>query len=151
LLLSKIKLDIVFQLDVPKSFLIDGIIHFDRRSCVKCGTTYSDFDMPKSEGICDKCGGELIKRMSDSLERVKTRLDIYEKEINSFLPDLEALGILTVLPITVDNSIEIDAKYLKKLKDEVFWVQTDDGGKGRMLNYEGMRKRLYNVLAEKFM
>jgi len=44
----------------------------------------------------------------------------------------------------------IDDKYLKKLKRRVYWAQTDQGGKARMLNLEGMRKRLYNLLAEKF-
>ena len=149
LLISQIDLDIVFLLDVPEAFLIDGIIRFNRRSCVECLTTYSDFGPPKVEGICDKCGNKLIRRMSDSVERVKTRLKIYKEEIKSFRPDFEAKGILQVLPITVDNDEIIDDKYLKMLKGEVFWVQTDTGGKARMLNYEGMRKRLYRILTER--
>jgi len=149
LLLSEIDLDMALLLDVPKSFIIDGIIRFNRHSCVKCTATYSDFDLPKVEGICDKCGGELIRRMSDSLERVRTRLKIYEQEINSFLPDLEAKGIVEVLPITVSNDVEIEDKFLKTLKGEVFRVQTDNGDTARMLNYDGMRNRLYDVLARK--
>ncbi len=149
LLLSEIDLDIVFLLDVPKAFLIDGILLFNRHSCIECKTTYSDFDPPKVKGICDRCGNRLIKRMSDRVERVKTRLKIYEEQIRSFLPDLEAKGIVQVLPITVDDDEAIRNKYLKKLKGEIYWVQTDRGGKARMLNYEGMRKRLYRILEEK--
>jgi adenylate kinase len=151
LLFAKIDLDLVLLLYVPKAFLIDGIMRFNRHSCVECLTTYSDFDLPKVEGICDKCGHELIRRMSDSVDSVKTRLEIYEKEIKTILPDLEAKGIVQVLPITVPDDEIIEEKYLKKLKGGVFWVQTDDGRKARMLNYEGMRKRLYEILKERLL
>ena len=151
LLFPKIDLDLVLLLDVPKAFLLDGIMRFNRRSCVECLTTYSDFDLPKVEGVCDKCGQKLIRRMSDSSERIKTRLKIYEEEIKTFLPDLEAKGIVQVLPITVPDNEIIEEKYLKKLKGEIYWVQTDDGGKARMLNYEGMRRRLYNLLKERLL
>lgn len=148
-LLSKINIDIAFLLEVPKSFLIDGIIRFERRSCVKCLATYSDFDSPEMDGICDKCGGELIKRMSDSEDRVRTRLKIYEEEINSFLRLFDSRVILQRLPIIVYNNEIINDRYLKKLKNEVFWVDTDSGEKARMLNYDGMRIRLHNVLSER--
>jgi adenylate kinase len=149
LLFPKIDPDLVLLLDVPKAFLLDGIMRFNRRSCVGCLTTYSDFDLPKVEGICDKCGHKLIRRMSDSIERIKTRIKIYEEEIKTFLPDLEAKGIVQVLPITVPDDEIIEDKYLKKLKGEIYRVQTDDGGKARMLNYEGMRDRLYDILKER--
>ncbi len=151
LLLPKIDFDLVLLLEVPKAFLIDGIMRFNRRSCVECLTTYSDFDLPEVEGICDKCGNKLIRRTSDSVERVKTRLKVYEDETRSFLPDLEAKGILQDLPIIVPDDEKIDSKYLKKLKGEIYWVQTDDGTKARMLNYEGMPKRLYHILAERLL
>lgn len=151
LLFPKIDLDLVLLLDVPKAFLVDGIMRFNRRSCEECLTTYSDFDLPKVEGICDKCGHKLIRRMSDSIERVKTRLKIYEEEIKAFLPDLEAKGIVQVLPITVPDGEIIEENYLKKLKGKIYWVRTDNGRKARMLNYEGMRKRLYDILKERLL
>jgi adenylate kinase len=151
LLFPRIDLDLVLLLDVPKAFLVDGIMRFNRRSCVKCLTTYSDFELPKVEGVCDKCGHKLIRRMSDSIERIKTRLKIYEEEIKTFLPDLEAKGIVQVLPITVPDDEIIDKKYLKKLRGEIYWAQTDNGRKARMLNYEGMRRRLYDILKERML
>jgi adenylate kinase len=151
LLLQTMELDLILLLDVPKAFLIDGIMRFNRHSCVKCLTTYSDFDLPGREGICDKCGNKLIRRMSDSVERVTTRLTIYEEAIKAFLPDLEAKGIVQVLSIIVADDEKIEDSYLKKLKGEIYWVQTDDGAKARMLNYEGMRKRLYGILAERLL
>ncbi|MEN8264847.1 MAG: nucleoside monophosphate kinase [Nitrospirota bacterium] len=143
--------DLVLLLDVPRSFLIDGIMRFNRRSCVECLTTYSDFDLPAVEGVCDKCGNTLIRRMSDSVERIRTRIKIYEDEIKTFLPNLMDKGIVQVLPITVPDDEIIEETYLKKLKGEIFRVRTDDGAEARMLNYEGMRRRLYRLLAERLL
>ena len=151
LLSREIDFDLVLLLDVPGSFLIDGIMRFNRSSCVECLTTYSDFDLPAVEGVCDKCGNTLIRRMSDSLERVRTRITIYEDEMKTFLPDLVEKGIVQVLPITVPDDEIIEERYLKKLKGEIFRVQTDNGAEARMLNYEGMRKRLYRILAERML
>ncbi|MFQ5929248.1 MAG: adenylate kinase family protein [Acidobacteriota bacterium] len=149
-LLSRITLDLVLYLDVPKAFLIDGIVRFNRRACVVCASNYSDFDPPKVEGICDKCGNKLIRRKSDNLEVIKARLKSDEEQIRSFLPGFEAKGLLQTLPIIVNNNQEIDDKYLKKLRGEIYWVQTDTGDEARMLNYEGMRRRLHNFLEKKF-
>ncbi len=143
--------DLVLLLDVPRSFLIDGIMRFNRRSCVECLTTYSDFDLPAVEGVCDKCGNSLIRRMSDSVERIRTRIKIYEDEVKTFLPDLMDKGIVQVAPITVPDDEIIEEKYLKKLKGEIFRVRTDNDAEARMLNYEGMRKRLYRILSERLL
>ena len=37
---------------------------------------------PKVEGICDKCGSELIKRKDDTEETVKARLKDYFNQTN---------------------------------------------------------------------
>jgi adenylate kinase len=150
-LLSRFRLDLVLLLDVPKAFLIDGIVRFNRRSCVQCATNYSDFDPPRKEGVCDKCGGRVVDRKDENVEALEARLKSDEAQLNSFLPDLEAKGIVEVLPITVADEEMVEAKYLKKLRGEVYRVQTDIGSRARMLNYDGMRRRLYALLAEKFL
>ncbi len=149
-LFSHVDIDLVLYLDVPRKFLVYGVVEGNRRACVDCATGYSDFDPPKIEGVCDKCGGKLVKRVDDNTETIENRLDLYDEQTKSFLPDLEARGIVELLPITVSDAENIDAKYLKKLKGEVYWVTTDNGGKLRMLNLEGMRERLYKLLTEKF-
>lgn len=150
LLFSKFDLDLALRLNVPKVFLIDGIIRFNRRSCIKCAAGYSDFDPPKEEEICDQCGNQVVRRPGDNLETVKTRLNLYETQTSSFLPDLEAKGIVEALPITVSDNEEIEDKYLKKLGDKIYLVRTDEGGKARMLNFKGMQRRLYDLLAKRF-
>ncbi len=150
LLLSRMNFDLVLYLDVPKAFLVDGIVRFDRRSCVGCAANYSDFDPPKVEGICDRCGNRLERRESDNLEVIEARLKSDEKEISAFFPAFRAKGVLQVLPITVPDDLGVDPEHLKKLKDEIYWVRTDTGDKARMLNYEGMRLRLYALLEARF-
>ncbi len=150
LLFSKVDLDLVLHLDVPRNFLVYGVVEGARRACAACAAGYSDFDPPRVEGVCDRCGGEVVLRGDDNAETIERRLDGYDAETRAFLPELEARGIVEVLPITVGDDEEIDDRYLKKLRGQVYWVETDDGTKARMLNLDGMRERLYRFLAEKF-
>jgi adenylate kinase len=149
-LFSQVDLDLVLHLDVPRKFLVYGVVEGNRRACVDCATGYSDFDPPKAEGVCDKCGGKLVKRVDDNIGTIENRLNLYDEQTESLLPDLEAKGIVQRFPITVSNDEEIEGRYLKKLKGEVYWVETDQGGKARMLNLEGMRERLHRILTENF-
>lgn len=151
LLLSEISLDLVILLDVPKAFLVDGIVRFNRQSCPDCGAIYSDFDPPEKEGICDRCGHNLLTRRSDNLDVIKARLSSDEVQLTSFLPLLKKRGLVEILPITVSDDVKIDKKYLKTLGEKIYWVQTDDGRKARMLNYDGMRTRLYDLLEKRFL
>lgn len=69
---------------------IDGVINFiisdeqvvsrlsGRRLCKNCGAGYHiETVKPSKEGICDKCGGELIIRPDDAPEAIKNRLKVY--------------------------------------------------------------------------
>jgi adenylate kinase len=49
-----------------------------RRVCGKCGASYHIVaNPPKTEGICDLCGGELVIRKDDAPETVRHRLAVY--------------------------------------------------------------------------
>jgi adenylate kinase family enzyme len=150
-LLSQVKLDLVLHLDVPRKFLIYGVVEAKRRACMDCSKGYSDFDPPKVEGKCDVCGGRIVRRADDNTETIESRLRLYDRRTNVFLPDLEARIPVKKLPITVESDEPLDEKYLKKLRGEIYWVETDDGGRARMLNLAGMRRRLHELLAATFM
>jgi adenylate kinase len=150
-LFSKIKIDLALYLDIPRKFLVFGIIEGNRRVCVECATGHSDFDLPHIEGICDKCGGKLVTRADDNVQTIEKRLKLYDEQTQPFLPYIKTQTTLEILPITVRDEENIDDKYLKTLKNQVYWVETDTHDKARMLNLEGMRKRLYNLLAQKFL
>lgn len=52
-----------------------------RLSCKQCGNIHNKyFSAPRKEGVCDKCGGELIQRSDDKEDVVKERLRVYYKQ-----------------------------------------------------------------------
>jgi adenylate kinase len=52
-----------------------------RLTCSKCGFMHHKlFLVPEVEGVCDKCGGELIQRSDDNQKTVLSRLAVYDKQ-----------------------------------------------------------------------
>lgn len=78
----------------------------NRIVCESCGEPYtlSNFKPPKVEGICDKCGGKLIRRSDDEEDVVRRRLEVYQNET---YPVKKVLVDEEVIFATIDNS---DAK-----------------------------------------
>lgn len=73
------KMDFVIDIEVPDNDIIKRMS--GRRACVGCGATYHViFNPTKTEGICDKCGEELILRDDDKPGTVKKRLDVYHAQ-----------------------------------------------------------------------
>lgn len=70
------KVDMVVNLTSPKDEIMERIVN--RRICANCKASYNVvLNPPKQEGICDKCGGELITREDDKAETVEKRLQTY--------------------------------------------------------------------------
>lgn len=70
--------DIVINLTTPEEEIIERIVN--RRVCSnqECKTVFNiTLNPPKQEGICDKCGSELITRKDDNIDTVKSRLYNY--------------------------------------------------------------------------
>lgn len=52
-----------------------------RRVCKSCGANYNIITLPpKKEGVCDKCGGEIIQRDDDKQESIMHRMDVYREQ-----------------------------------------------------------------------
>jgi len=87
----------IAQAEALESFqTIDGAINFKiedqivirrlsgRRICRSCGAIYHVENMPpKTEGKCDRCGGELYIRDDDKIESIKNRLRVYKEQTNT--------------------------------------------------------------------
>ncbi len=86
-------LEMVVDLVVPESEIVKRLS--GRRVCPKCGEPYH-IDSKKSavEGICDKCGGELIRRDDDAPEAVLNRLKVYRSETHPLVEYYRNKGIL---------------------------------------------------------
>ena len=98
-------LDKVVSISVDEDALVERII--GRYSCADCGAGYHDtFQQPKSEGICDQCGGKKFsRRKDDNCETVLTRLNTYHQQTAPIIPHYEADGRL----VQVDGMAEISA------------------------------------------
>lgn len=74
-----------------------------RRACVGCGATYHVVYSPtKVEGVCDKCGEELIVRDDDKPETVLNRLEVYHNQTQPLIDYYNEQGILKSVDGTVD-------------------------------------------------
>lgn len=67
-----------------------------RRVCHDCGASYHVVaNPPKTKGVCDACGGELIVRKDDAPETVRHRLQVFHDETEPLKAFYEKMGILT--------------------------------------------------------
>ena len=74
-----IELDFAVEIDVPRDVILDRLT--TRRTCVDCGAIYNVKSMPtKVEGICDKCGGNVVQRDDETEEAISNRLDVYTEK-----------------------------------------------------------------------
>ena len=76
-----------------------------RRVCENCGDSYHVTAVPpKVEGVCDDCGGKLVRRPDDDPETVKERLEIYHKETEPIISFYAERGLLK----PVDSKSNVD-------------------------------------------
>lgn len=72
---------------------IDQVVFFDlgadeavnrlsgRRTCGKCGSLFHIKNSPpKKNGICDKCGGDLVQRADDQEDVIRKRIEVYRNQ-----------------------------------------------------------------------
>lgn len=89
------KVDITINLTSPKEEIIERIVN--RRVCTnqQCKAVFNLVLHPsKVEGICDKCGSELVARKDDKLETVENRLESYYTQTSPLVEYYENEGIL---------------------------------------------------------
>jgi len=87
------KLDCVINIQVSSDLLIQRAV--GRRVCKDCGQTYHmTFNKPEKEGICDKCGGELLQRKDDTEETVSTRISVYQEQTEPLIDYYTKKGII---------------------------------------------------------
>ncbi len=87
------KIEVVLNIAVPDEVIVGRIV--GRRSCKKCNTVYhTEFNPPKAEGICDKCGETLFQRADDQEETALKRLKVYAEQTNPVLDYYVAKGVV---------------------------------------------------------
>ena len=95
------KIDYAIDVEVPDENIVNRMS--GRRACVDCGATYHIVYAPTAkEGICDKCGGELILRDDDKPETVLKRLGVYHEQTQPLIDYYTKEGILKSVDGTKD-------------------------------------------------
>ena len=74
-----VRIDHVVSIEIEDS-VIEGRMT-GRRVCSACGASYHIVaNPPKTEGVCDSGGGELVIRKDDAPETVRKRLEVYHAQ-----------------------------------------------------------------------
>jgi len=114
---KNIRIDHVVSIEIDDS-VIEGRMT-GRRVCGKCGASYHVVaNPPKTEGVCDSCGAELVIRKDDAPETVRRRLDVYHAETEVLKDFYQKLGKLRI----VEGNQPIEAAncdILKAIKAQV--------------------------------
>ena len=87
------KMDYAIDVDVPDENIVNRMS--GRRACLNCGATYHLISIPpKVEGICDRCGSEIVLREDDKPETVQKRLKVYHEQTQPLIDYYKNQGIL---------------------------------------------------------
>ena len=93
-------IDFALDVEVPDANIVNRMA--GRRACLKCGATYhTEFAAPKKEGICDKCGSELVLRDDDKPETVQKRLEVYHEQTHPLIDYYKTNGVLHAIDGTL--------------------------------------------------
>jgi adenylate kinase len=95
------KVDFAINVDVPDENIVRRMS--GRRACLNCGATYHiEHIPPKKEGVCDKCGSELVLRDDDKPETVQNRLSVYHEQTQPLIDYYDKKNILKSVDGTKD-------------------------------------------------
>ena len=106
------------EIDKALNILADEDLIIDRmagrRVCAKCGASYHIKNKPSAkEGVCDRCGGELVIRKDDQPETVRDRLKAYHEQTEPLVGYYRERGKLVDIPD--QGSIEATNAYILKV------------------------------------
>ena len=97
-------IDYAINVEVPDENIIKRMS--GRRACLACGATYHvEHVPPNKEGICDRCGKELVLRDDDQPETVKKRLEVYHAQTQPLIEYYNKKNILKEVDGTKDMKV----------------------------------------------
>ena len=100
---AKVAIDAAVDVEVPDENIVRRMA--GRRVCPVCGEPYhTEWKVPKKEGICDRCGAELIIRKDDEPETVLKRLVVYHDQTQ---PLIDHYGKQDKL-VAVDGTLSVE-------------------------------------------
>ncbi|HMK82140.1 MAG TPA: nucleoside monophosphate kinase [Candidatus Bathyarchaeia archaeon] len=104
LLETILKIDVIINLNLPDSVIVDRLSA--RTQCKKCGAIYNDRTLkPKVSGKCDKCSGDLFKRVDDQPKIILERLKVYQQTSAPVVDFYRSKGLLKDVILDDPNAI----------------------------------------------
>lgn len=92
--------DVVLNLYAPEDVIVQRLS--GRLQCSDCSRIYHVTNMPpRSEGVCDDCGGALFQREDDKEETVKVRLRTYSEQTEPLIEFYDSRGVLKTVKADV--------------------------------------------------
>ncbi|MBN1916525.1 MAG: adenylate kinase [Verrucomicrobia bacterium] len=96
----------VIYLRTPAEVIVTRLA--SRRICRRCGAVYNLVTKPpKTDGVCDACGGEIYQRADDTEETVRNRLAVYEAQTADVMGFFRARGLV----VDIDGGLPADESY----------------------------------------
>ena len=87
------RIGLVVHLVVPDATIVERL--GGRRTCTNCGATYHVVVSPTAiDGVCDRCGAEVIQRSDDNEATVRTRLATYHERTDPVVEHYRAKGVV---------------------------------------------------------
>ncbi len=94
-----IALDAVVSLEIDDEVVVSRLT--SRRVCKQCGEIYNTIGKPsRVEGVCDKCGGEVIQRADDNESTIRNRLSVFHEQTAPLIEYYKKAGILISVDAT---------------------------------------------------
>ena len=107
-----LKLDAVVTIEAPLEELVRRSA--GRRVCRQCGAPYNVYyQPPKTEGVCDVCGGPLYQRDDDREETVRRRQEVYRAETAPLIAHYETQHL--VRPVDGSHPVEAVTAAIQKV------------------------------------
>lgn len=87
------RIDAVLDIEVGEGVVLERL--GGRRTCSECSMMYHvSFKRSEVDGVCDQCGGTLIRRDDDCDETIKKRLDEYRSQTEPLTEYYAERGVL---------------------------------------------------------
>ncbi|MGI5481221.1 adenylate kinase [Streptomyces lavendofoliae] len=111
------KLDAVLDLEVEEDEVVKRIA--GRRICRNdsAHVFHVTYAPPKSEGVCDVCGGELYQRDDDSEGTVRKRLEVYHTQTEPIIDYYRAQGLVVTIS-ALGKVDEVTGRAMEALRGE---------------------------------
>ncbi|SDL83904.1 adenylate kinase [Halarsenatibacter silvermanii] len=110
-------LDLVISMVLPEDELMKRLT--GRRVCPECGENYhTEYSPPEKEGVCDRCGAELIQRSDDREDTVKRRLEVNREKIKNLQDYYQDRDLLVEFDASGDVE-EVHGRFVELLEDSL--------------------------------